>query len=452
MNKQLQKGLQDDTISSYATDIVWNFDAEEYLPAQVNFSLSASFANGTDVPSSSVYQMLSLTNAAAANLTSKYINKAFPVGLSIFANVDKLVFRGATLDKSDSASTLFKASCPVTMHAVDQASFEVKVQFEDDTKREPTRDEIEAMICETNKFFEKTLRKELNDSSILSYATNIDWTYDAAEEFQVGLTFTSTSLLGDGSQVPGAKVLETMEAADIQVYTEFYLLNAVPYERNLFFFSENLYFGGSVGQEVKPSKIPKGVQCKNYQDNRLAAFTIKVGFGNYTGIPTKSDVEGLMCQTKSFLEARLKEMLKDDSINSHATNIDWDYDAGADLPAIVNFTAFSTYGDGSLISAKKVYDALKVIDVPDYVQNYVWESEPSGENIYYNTTDIMFGGAISAPVREGKLARVTCTPPVLSTIAANTSSSLHLRNADPSATKKIEKDEVDKHYSQLPEH
>ena len=449
MNKELHKGLKDSTISSYATDISWHFDKEEYLPAQVNFSLTATFANGTDVPSSAVFQILTLSNGAAANLTSKYINKAFPEGFSIFAHVDKLVFRGAALRESDPAATLSKATCPVTMHTADQAFFEIKVQFEEDTKREPTRDEIEAMMCETNKFFEKTLRDGLEDSSIVSYATNIDWNYNAADEYQFIITFTSTTLQGDGAHVLGAKVMEIMKGADIQFFTELYVLNSVPYEQNIFFFSKNLYFGGSVGEEVTSSKIPTGVKCKNHDDNRLASFTVEVGFDNRTGIPTTADVEGLMCQTNIFLEKRLKAVLKDDDINSHATNVDWEYDAEADLPAVVTFTAFSTYGDGTLISAKQVYDALKVIDVQDYVRNYVWNSEPYNDNIYYYTKDIMFRGAISAPVREGKLARATCVAPVLST--ANVTTSLGQRSGDHSAKKKIDNEE-DKHYSQLPAH
>jgi len=447
--QEIQKGLKDNNISSHSMDIEWGFDEGAFLPAQLNFSVAASFANGTDVQSTDIFEVLTLSNGAAANFTSKFINKAFPDGFNVFANVDKLVFRGMTRDEVVPANVLAQATCPVTVHSGKQASFVIKFELDTGALREPTKDEIEAVICETNKFFQKYLREKLEDPSIVSYATNVDWSYDVDEEYQASISFQSTTMNGDGSYVKGSKVLEIMETADIEFYTEFYVLNAQPYESNVFFQTKNLNFVGTLGKDVSSTKLPKGAQCKNHDDHRLASFSIAIGFANRTDVPIKQDVEGLICQTNLFFENRLQTVLKDQKIHAHATNIDWSYNPSADLAAVVNFTAFVTYGDGNLVSAKNVYDAMKVIDVPDYVQTYVWNSEPLGENIYYDTMDILFAGSISAPVRKGKLARATCTAPVLST--ANITAVMGKRSGEQTTMKNGEIQE-DSHYSKMGSH
>lgn len=448
INKKLQSDLKDITIASYAEHIHWQYLPDEYLPAQVNFSVTAFFGNDTQVAAADIFETLQLTDVAAANFTSDYINKAFPDGFNIFSQVDKLSFRGVTLEASDPATTLARATCPVTVRATDLPTFELKFEFEDEVEREPKQIEIEAVICQANKFFERTLRDTLGDPSIAAYATDIDWTYNPADEFSSIIQFKALTLNGDGSHVKGTKVFEIMQKADVQFFTEHYILNAVPYEQNIYYFSKNLFFSGGMGEDQPmTSKIPNGVKCKNYDSKLLPAFSIQVGFESRTGAPTQQEIEGLLCQTDLYFEKRLREDLKDDSINSHSTNVDWEYNIGEKYPAIVNFTSFSTYGDGSLVPAKLVYDVMKVIDIDDYVRTYVWNSQPYSQNIYYDTKDILFGGMINAHLLgEGKLAKVTCQLPGLATGGAAPVSAV----VNPDATKEVAMDP--QHFSELPPH
>lgn len=271
-------------------------------------------------------------------------------------------------------------------------------------------------------FFQKTMREALDDPSILSHATNIDWKYNPAEQYSSVVSFTALTMYGDGSHVRANDVYDTLQTADVELLTERYILNSAPLEKNIYYFAKNLYFTGSTGREIVGPKIPNGVDCANTHSNadtRMPIFTIEIGFDTRTGVPTEQDIKGMMCQTNLYFEHRLKHDLNDEGINSHATNVDWEYVHGARMPSVMSFTPYSTYGDGSVIPGKVVYDVMKVIDVQDYVRNYVWNSEPYETNIFWDTRDIQIGGDVNGPVREGKLARVTCVPPGLANGSPN---------------------------------
>jgi hypothetical protein len=449
INEQLKKGLKDDSVASFATDIVWQYVAEDFLPAQANFTVTAVYGDESTVPHEKVFEILKLTDLAVANFTADYINEAFPKGFSIFASVDKLFFAGVAIETSDPENTLARANCPVTVRSTDLAAFTFKFDFEDGHDREPTKDEVEAMICETNKFMQKTLRDDLGDPSIISYATNINWSYNPADQYPSVVEFTSLSLFGDGSHVRGLEVFESMKDADIQFFTEHYVLNSVPYEKNQYFYATEVLFSGAMGQEITSPKIPDGVKCKKYDQSQLAAFSLEVGFASRSGVPSQQEIVGLMCQTGKFFQKKVREELKDDTIVSHPTNIDWSYIPGSPMPAVVNFTAFTTYGDGTMVPAKIVYDIMKVVDVPNFVREYVWNSEPYEENIYYDSKDVLFTGMVNAPLHEGKLSKATCIVAPAVNNGDLPPGSQGASTTDASAHKTVQTDEAMAH---LPSH
>ena len=110
VNEQLKEKLNDPSIASYSKMIHWEFNMDEYLPAQVNFTIAAFSGNGTEVSMMDLFSALSITDIEVADFTSQYINKAFPEGFNVFAQVDKLYFRGESIRESDPATTLAKAT------------------------------------------------------------------------------------------------------------------------------------------------------------------------------------------------------------------------------------------------------------------------------------------------------------------------------------------------------
>lgn len=448
MNKELQRRLSDDSIASFAEDIKWEYVEDDYLPAQVNFTFKAMSGNGTEIPKTVLFEALVLTDVDVATFTADFINVAFPEGHSVFAFVDKLYFNGASIDSAVSDPSLSsRANCPVTVRPSDAASFTFSFDFDDEYEREPTKEEVEAMICRTNAFFQRILRDELEDPSIVSYAININWNYNPADKYSSVVQFTSLSLNGDGSHINGSTVFHVMELADMQFFLEFYILNAIPLEKNIYFYSEDVFFSGEVGRNVTAAKIPNGVKCKRYELDLLPQFTIQIGFDTRVGMPTREEIEELMCQTTRFFGHQLKLVLQDDSISSHVTNIDWEFSPGSLMPAIVNFTALSTYGEGSLISSKLVYDAMKSIAVEDFVQDYVWKVSES--NIYYDTKNILFGGMIGYPPSKGKLDKVSCVAAPALIGVGNHTVAVHSESIPELAEEKVtETDESKKAHMQ----
>lgn len=126
----------------------------------------------------------------------------------------------------------------------------------------------------------------------------------------------------------------------------------------------------------------------------MATFSLKFAmFGNKEMPPTLREVDALMCQVNSYCTQELRRKLSDGTIHVKAVFIDYFfYEEGAGSmqeDIVVNFTAFAYYGkdEHDQVPAQVVFQALKLnnVDIKDFVENYVWKSEPEQENIFFHT-------------------------------------------------------------------
>eukprot|EP00797_Seminavis_robusta_P010861 Sro1806_g298910.2 (723) ;mRNA; r:17242-19818 len=143
--------------------------------------------------------------------------------------------------------------------------FNIQMGFFDGQGREPQEDEIEAMICQTNIWFENSLRDMAKDSGVNSFATNIDWEYEPSENLPLTIWFTSHSTDGSGNILPAAEVYDyILHEADAKSLITNFIWNSEPYTANVFYNTENILFGGShngakSGRRIVPGKLPKAM-------------------------------------------------------------------------------------------------------------------------------------------------------------------------------------------------
>lgn len=415
ISMRLKKELQDNSIAAWATFIHWKYDPNRFLPCQVDFILAASYGNGTSISHHDAYRILQLNDVEVADFTGNYITTAVPLGENPFFYTDKVLFGsipGESEDVVSSDEVLTKATCPVANAQGETTTilplFTMRFAFFDGYKKEPTLEEVEALICETDTYFQKRLREQLRDPSITSHSTNINWVYDPSDFYSLKMNFTSSNLYGDGFFVKSDDVFNGMKSTDVPLFTEHYVVNAAPLEQNVFHFTEDIYFGGYLNQIPVESKIAGPVDCKAYL-GREASFTLQIGFESRTGEPSQEEIAAMICQTNKYFTERLQKELQDDGVQSYATDISWSFTPGTVMPSVVNFTSHTTYGNGDLVPAKEVYSVMRKTDVPKLVSEYIWNSEPLNLNIYHDSLNVYFGGSMGSNHGPVKMDKVLCT-------------------------------------------
>ena len=136
--------------------------------------------------------------------------------------------------------------------------------------REPELDEIESMICETNKFFLETIKSLTSDSKVESYATNIDWEYKGEGALPFTVYFTSHTTDGEGKIIPAADMYNYMlKEADARALVRDFIWNSEPYPTNIFYQTEDIVLGGSYsgakkGRSLVPGKLARA-NCSAYR-------------------------------------------------------------------------------------------------------------------------------------------------------------------------------------------
>jgi len=117
------------------------------------------------------------------------------------------------------------------------------------------------------------------------------------------------------------------------------------------------------------------------EDDQVDSYNLVIGFSEKpSSEPSVMEMNGLMCEAKSYVTQRLQNGLKDPSIEVSIHDIAWSFTADCETPIILNFTIDASGGDRSPVSSSDIFHLLELGDdeLVDFVQNYVWKSQPQG--------------------------------------------------------------------------
>lgn len=150
-------------------------------------------------------------------------------------------------------------------------------------------------------------------------------------------------------------------------------------------------------------------------EEEMVYFSIKIAFFPGEGErPQKDEINAMLCETNKFFQEALINATNDDDLQSFATNIDWLYDTENDLPFVLYFTSDTHYGNETPVPAKTVYEViLNEADAKLLVTDFIWQSEPYPDNVFYNTQDIMLDGSYSGAksgrsIVPGQMEKAMC--------------------------------------------
>jgi hypothetical protein len=141
--------------------------------------------------------------------------------------------------------------------------FNFKMGFFEGQAREPKADEIEAMICQANGWFEESIRDLATDPNVESYATNVDWEYKPSDSLPLTVWFTSHTTDAEGKMLPVEDVYEyILKGADAESLIKEFIWQSEPYTTNIFYNTKDILLGGShngakQGRRIVPGKLAR---------------------------------------------------------------------------------------------------------------------------------------------------------------------------------------------------
>jgi len=123
----------------------------------------------------------------------------------------------------------------------------------------------------------------------------------------------------------------------------------------------------------------------------------RLGYGFFAGTtlrqPTTQEIAGLITQTNLFYTDLFRAAYPNSFARFTVKNIVSTYDARRNLPFQFDFDANLVFNTNSN-NTPTVAEIFRVMDnanLRDYIQMYVWESEPIGTTIFFDTKRVSFG-------------------------------------------------------------
>jgi hypothetical protein len=144
----------------------------------------------------------------------------------------------------------------------------------------------------------------------------------------------------------------------------------------------------------------------------MVYFTFKYGFEGATRNPTTSEIEGLMCQTNLFIQQRVRNGTRDQTIQTMATNINWvyDVDGSPEQPVSVSFLSGNFVPElQGQVEPEAILGImqLKPEDFMDYLENYVWKVA-TPDSMFLNATSASSESAVGVALPVAQLATASC--------------------------------------------
>ena len=135
--------------------------------------------------------------------------------------------------------------------------FTIQIDFFAGKEKEPSDDEVKAMMCQADTFFKKTLKEKISQD-VDVYSANIHWDWDDRAGLPSVVEFFANATYADGSHVPAELVFDAMEKVDVKQFVQDYIWMSAPYQENVFYQTEDIFFAGRYSGTPNPPEPHAG--------------------------------------------------------------------------------------------------------------------------------------------------------------------------------------------------
>ncbi|CAB9522860.1 expressed unknown protein [Seminavis robusta] len=308
--------------------------------------------------------------------------------------------------------------------------------FQDELTPDATeiiQEDIEGVICQTQYFMSWLVQNATNAKSIHVRATEIDWGFYDEELLPAHINFTvefTDAITGTAGWLDDQVLINEMEKLGdqgLQWFITDWVWRAEPNGLNFFVNANRMAFDGAkqapvegtldqaecpetMAPTVAPSIYTEALTWPfgpNYSDlddlDPMVDFSLLFSlFDQQERRPTQEEVNALICQVNSYYTTELQRKLND-TIHAKAVYIDYYLDEAREAISL-NFTTFAFYDDEAQtqVNATDVFEAMQLTsdELEDFVELYVWRSEPEQENVFFNTEALSIQSSIGDAIND----------------------------------------------------
>lgn len=266
--------------------------------------------------------------------------------------------------------------------------------------KSPSKNDIEALMGQVSSFFSKEFQGVFDDAFIRFEATAYDTAFDDQTSLPIVISFAAKAYFtSEETAATVEDMFGLMAGADFQKFIRSYAWQTEPFGETLFFQTLRVSFG----EARSPPTNDQVGQSDGSQEEAVQRVTAnaKMQFSFFPDTqmrePTKAEVNGLVKQARFFF-TKVFESQFDDFVRFGAVASATNYTEGGTLPITLSLDVSAFFGlkDGNGNAnnnnddhtPEEVVAAMKNAQLTDFIQNYVWASEPFSENIFYETMHV----------------------------------------------------------------
>jgi len=283
-----------------------------------------------------------------------------------------------------------------------------------------TNPDLDALMDQVNKFYSKVLLETFAAEFVRFEATMEGFNVEVDNALPVTVFFNMKVALQTSDEPPSpGTVLNIMAEGDYQEFIRNYVWKSAPLGFNAFSDTLRVEFE----RHVSSLSISQNDTVSKVEDNvaRVDAMVIM----SFTFLPdtqlrapTEVELDGLRDETIAFYRRVFFEIY-DNFVKLGLQATSSKYVEGADKPVQVHFAVrafFSKLTNSSSISnnmptASDILAVMQNVELSTFVEKYVWESQPFGDNIFYNTRRVSLtnGGGLNSSNTSSSTAISTST-------------------------------------------
>ncbi|CAB9525179.1 expressed unknown protein [Seminavis robusta] len=278
----------------------------------------------------------------------------------------------------------------------------VKLNFEvfEGHLRQPTQQEWQDLLCQTNSYFTRLFRRKLGDLVYVNLHP-LQWDYSPGIDMPLSISMVIEAAFEDGALLRSEDVYRCIRAVDSTDFLEGFIWKVRPQGLSAFYEAARVLAQIQVQShtvetihEESTKQIGDVVLANTYSCGETGIYAMQFFYDFFEGRrkePTQSQVDALKAATGLFISRELQERFENRVVVDMKLN-GWSYDANAAEYPVVMDCLVTTYlhSTDSVIPHEYVRSRLtgrskefQKTMIRDYIENVVWNTPPLKQSAFY---------------------------------------------------------------------
>jgi hypothetical protein len=262
----------------------------------------------------------------------------------------------------------------------------------------PSNNDVGSVMEQVSNFFSNTFQGIFDDAFIRFEATAYDVSFDEQNVLPIVISFAAKAYFTSEQTASSAQdMFGLMAGADFQNFIRSYAWQTEPFGETIFFQTLRVSFEEA---RVSPpdSDVDQSSNTSQEEAVQRVAAKVSILFSFFPDAtlrePSQDEVYGLVKQARSFFSKAFESKF-DSFVRFGAVATAVNFTQGEELPIEILFdvSAFFSLVDSNgtttdVRTPTQIVSAMEDAELTDFIQNYIWRSEPFGQNLFYETMHV----------------------------------------------------------------